>query len=168
MTRYQLAKLVGWADTLRSRKRLQKVVYLLQAAGCPLAAEFSLHHYGPYSEELARLTDEMVRQSFLAEQTTDNSVGKQYVYCLTPAVSQQIRELEATAEGTEWAAELAPFEAQAKQLLKEDLKQLEYASTIVFFHRQGFDWPTAVEKAEQFKQTPAVRMALPLARQAMA
>src|SRR5713226_2600892 len=35
MTRYQLAKLVQWAGTLRTRKRMQKVVYLLQLAGCP-------------------------------------------------------------------------------------------------------------------------------------
>jgi len=165
MTRYQLAKLVGWADTLRSRKRLQKVVYLLQASGCPLATEFSLHHYGPYSEELARLTDEMVRQSFLAEQSTDNQVGRQYIYRLAPTVPQQIGEIEATGEGRQWASELAPFEERAKQLLREDLKQLEYASTIVFFRRQGVDWATAVEKAEQFKRTGAVRDALPLAQQ---
>ena len=62
MTRYQLAKLVEWAGTLNSRKRLQKVVFMLQAAGCPLQAEFYLNHYGTYSlEDVTRLTDEMVR-----------------------------------------------------------------------------------------------------------
>lgn len=55
MTRYQLAKLVEWAGELRSRKRLQKVVYLLQAAGAPIEAEFTLHHYGPYSFDVAQL-----------------------------------------------------------------------------------------------------------------
>jgi hypothetical protein len=37
MNRYQLAKIVDWAGTLETRKRMQKVVYLLQVAGCPLA-----------------------------------------------------------------------------------------------------------------------------------
>jgi hypothetical protein len=30
---------VDWAGTLHLRKRIQKVVYLLQVAGCPLEAE---------------------------------------------------------------------------------------------------------------------------------
>lgn len=46
MTRYQLAKLISWAGTLHSRKKMQKVVFMLQAAGCPLDAEFYLHLYG--------------------------------------------------------------------------------------------------------------------------
>jgi hypothetical protein len=44
MTRYELAKLAAWAETLHSRKRLQKVVFLLHTAGCPLEADFILHH----------------------------------------------------------------------------------------------------------------------------
>jgi hypothetical protein len=164
MNRYQLAKLVSWANCLHTRKRLQKVVYLLQAAGCPLEAEFSLHHYGPYSEELARLTDEMVRQALLDECSSDNMMGKQYTYTLSPAAEQQITELEGTDLGRGWAAELARFEPTAKELLVADLKQLEYASTIVYFHNQGCDWPTAVEKAVTFKKTPAVKNALPLAQ----
>jgi uncharacterized protein YwgA len=51
MTRYQLAKLVEWAGTLRTRKRLQKVVFMLQAAGCPFDDGFGLHHFGPYSSD---------------------------------------------------------------------------------------------------------------------
>ena len=61
MNRYQLAKLVEWAGCLHTRKRLQKLVYMLQSAGCPLEAEFTLHHYGPYSQEIAGLSDAMVR-----------------------------------------------------------------------------------------------------------
>ena len=50
MKRYQLAKLIEWSgESLKTRKRLQKVVYLLQAAGCPLDADYTLH-----LEELAK------------------------------------------------------------------------------------------------------------------
>ena len=164
MTRYQLAKIVSWAGDLQARKRLQKVVYLLQSAGCPLRAEFSLHHYGPYSEELARLTDEMVRQSLLEEQSSEHSQGKQYSYRLSAAAAREITDLEATKPGQVWAGELAGFEAMAKQLLAEDLKQLEYASTIVYFRNQDNDWEAAVAKAETFKLTPAVKNALSLAK----
>ena len=77
MNRYQLAKIVDWAGTLETRKRMQKVVYLLQVAGCPLGADYTLHHYGPYSHDVARLTDEMVQASLLVEKTTSNAVGQQ-------------------------------------------------------------------------------------------
>ena len=69
MNRYQLAKIVQWAGTLRSRKRMQKMIFLLKAAGCPLDADYDLHHYGPYSQDVARLTDEMVREKLLCETT---------------------------------------------------------------------------------------------------
>src|SRR5438876_8802937 len=83
MTRYQLAKLVEWAGILNSRKRLQKVVFLLQASGCPIEAEYFLHHYGPYSQEVARMSDEMVQVGLLEESSQPNPVGVQYAYKLT-------------------------------------------------------------------------------------
>lgn len=168
MTRYQVAKIISWAGSLQARKRLQKVVYLLQSAGCPLVAEYSLHHYGPYSEELARLTDEMVRQSLLVEQSSEHSQGQQFSYRLSPTAAAAITDLEATASGRVWALELAAFEVRAKSLLAEDLRQLEYASTIVYFRNQGSDWVGAVAKAAVFKRTEAVSKALPLAREVVA
>ena len=75
MNRYQLAKIVQWAGTLRSRKRMQKMIFLLQAAGCPLDADYDLHHYGPYSQDVARLTDEMVRRSFSVRQRRRTPTG---------------------------------------------------------------------------------------------
>ena len=89
MNRYQLAKIVDWAGTLDTRKRMQKVVYLLQVAGCPLGADYTLHHYGPYSHDVARLTDEMVQASLLAEKASSNAVGQQYSYSLSDERSQQ-------------------------------------------------------------------------------
>lgn len=168
MTRYQIAKIVSWAGTLQARKRLQKVVYLLQSAGCPLEADYSLHHYGPYSEELARLTDEMVRQSLLEEQSSEQSQGKQYSYRLSIAAAKEITELEATESGGLSALKIAKFENRAKAYLSEDLKQLEYASTIVYFRRQGEEWEAAVAKAATFKRTEAVRSALALAKHVVA
>ena len=168
MNRYQLAKLVEWAGTLRSRKRMQKVVYMLQAACCPLDAEFYLHRYGTYSEDVARLTDEMVRKGLLEEETRPALSGSQYSYRLPAPVRLQLDDLEKTEQGQRWAAQLVPFESKAKSLLQADVKDLEYASTILFFHVQGHAWPDAVEKAIEFKGTPSVRNALALAQRALA
>jgi uncharacterized protein YwgA len=162
MNRYQLAKLVEWAGCLHTRKRLQKLVYMLQSAGCPLDAEFTLHHYGPYAQEVAALSDEMVRNELLVEVVGHNTRGQEYSYQLPESTKRQISDLERSAQGRKWAAQIGPFEPLAKELLKTDLKQLEYASTIAFFRRQGLGWPTAVEKACVFKNTQAVRSAEPL------
>lgn len=168
MTRYQLAKLVQWAGTLRSRKRLQKVVFMLQAAGCSLDADFFLHHFGPYSEEVARLTDEMARKGLLQEEAEPLSGGKRYSYRLPEQVARQVADLEKTEQGKEWAKQLAPFEGKAMSLLQADVKQLEYASTILYFHVHGDEWAAAVEKAAEFKKTSAVGNALTLAQEALA
>lgn len=154
MTRYQLAKLVQWAGSLNSRKRLQKVVYLLQAGRCPLDVKYFLHHYGPYSEDVARLADEMVQVGLLQESCDPNEVGVQYSYALTPHAIAQMRELEKSADGKQPAKPLAAFEAQAKELLATDLALLEVASTIAYFRKQDYSWSAAVEKTCQFKNLP--------------
>src|SRR5262249_1319852 len=130
MTRYQLAKLVEWAGTLNSRKRLQKVVFLLQSAGCPFDAEYTLHHYRPYSQEVARLSDEMVQVGLLEETSEQNQVGLQYSYDLTKNAAKEVAELDQTPKGKKLASQLSPYEAKAKKLLNTDLWLLEVASTL--------------------------------------
>jgi uncharacterized protein len=167
MTRYHLAKLVNWAGMLKSRKRLQKVVFLLQAGGCPLGADFFLHHYGPYSEDVARLTDEMVRENLLIETSEGQPGFERYNYRLSDETSRQLSALDGSAQGEKLKAELAAFEAKARSFLAAELKELEYAATIVYFKQQGYDWPVAVEKATTFKNDEAVKNALRFAQQAV-
>lgn len=155
MTRYQLAKLVEWAGTLNSRKRLQKVVYLLQASGCPYDADYILHHYGPYSQEVARLSDELVQVGLLSESSEPNQVGNQYAYQLTETAVSEMSQLEKTADGKKLAKQLAPFEHTAKELLVTDLRLLEIASTVAYFREQRRSWPDAVERTCNFKDLPA-------------
>ena len=45
--------------TITGKKRLQKLAMLLQVSGLKIDADFSLHHYGPYSFELADAADEL-------------------------------------------------------------------------------------------------------------
>jgi uncharacterized protein YwgA len=172
MTKYQLAKLVDWAGTLRTRKRLQKVVYLLQAAGCPLEADYGLHHFGPYSPDVAQLTDEMAQAGLLEETRESNGVGRQYSYRLTDRARQQLAALEENPQGRAWAEPLAGFEARARQLLRTDVRELEIAATIAYFRRQDNDWSSALEKTSRLKNlsadSPLLRTAEALARQMVA
>jgi uncharacterized protein YwgA len=130
---------------------MQKMVYLLQVMGCPLNADYALHHYGPYSQDVARLTDEMVQAKLLDEQTCSNAVGQYYSYSLSASACRSLEEIEKTSEGQDAGAKLKAFLSDKQWLLDQDLRDLEYAATIVFFHEQGHDWPSAVEKMCQFK-----------------
>ena len=151
MNRYQRAKIVEWAGSLETRKRVQKVVYLLQVAGCPLEADYTLHHYGPYSQDVARLTDEMVQASLLTEKMASIAVGQQYSYSLSEKARRSLADYESTPAGRARSTFLAAFLSKSRWLLQADLRDLEYAATIVFFRQQGHDCPAAVEKMCHFK-----------------
>lgn len=172
MTKYQLAKLVEWAENhLKTRKRLQKVVYLLQAAGCDLGADFRLHYYGPYSEEVATVTDDLVRRNLLSERPHENLAGTQYEYALTDLAKDQLAEAESKAAGRRAAEQLAPFEDLGRRLLRMDLRELEIAATIAYFKRKEETWSKAVESACRFKSlatdAPVVRTAAALAKEVL-
>jgi uncharacterized protein YwgA len=172
MERYQLAKIVEWAGTVDARKRLQKVAYILKVLGCPLDAEYILHRYGPYSEDVARLTDEMVQTDLLVETARSNPAGQQFSYRLSDRARSSLAEFGASARGRSLLQGLEPFESKARQLFQADLKELEYASTVLFFREKGHDWPRAVEEMCRFKGltkgSPIANRAEALAREAVA
>jgi hypothetical protein len=169
MNRFDLAKIVQWAGTFPTRKRIQKVVFLLQAKGFPSDAEFSLHHYGPYSRDLARLTNEMVREGLLQEQKEVHPYGERYSYTLTEASQRQIAQYEETPQGSQRSQEVTGFRSLAEQLCQVDLKELEVAATLAFFREQGHEWATTVDKSCRFKGlvagSPSLQKAERLARQ---
>jgi uncharacterized protein len=169
MTRYQLAKLISWAGTLSSRKRMQKVVCMLQAAGFPSNAEYRLHHFGPYSDDVAHLADEMTHAGLLEEVEKTTALGNTYDYRLSDKAKAALAEFEATSVGEAEAAVLAEHHALAMRLLKADPKDLEYAATLVYFRRRGVKWPEAIEKTCAFKKlrknSLAIRRAEELAKE---
>ena len=167
MTRYQLAKLVSWAETVKGRKRLQKVVFLLQAAGCDLDAEFFLHHYGPYSQDVAQLTDEMTRLKLLIENSDHSGPYEQFTYYLSEDSTLQLEKLDKSQDTKYPTDPINNFESQAKRFFSADLRELEYGATILYFKQQGMDWEIAAQKAVDFKATDRVRDALPFAKSVM-
>lgn len=151
MTRYQLAKLVQWAGTLQTRKRLQKTVYLLQQAGVPFCDQFHLHFYGPYSHDLAGTVDEMVTAGLIKEEC----LGSSYNYSLEPPVEQALEELEKEDYGKKALAELTPFKPLFDELQETDLRVLELASTVVYHRKRGGGAEAAVKATCAFKDEPA-------------
>lgn len=171
MNRYQLAKLVEWAGTIKTRKQLQKVVYLLQASGCPFEAEYTLHLYGPYSADVAQRTDEMVGAGFLDENPTSvGARGQSFSYQLTDKARQKLREVDGQENTRPWLEQMSKFKSQAEALFQEpELRKLEFASTIAYFREeQKMSWEKARDAAAKFKkQKPngqAMREAFVLAK----
>lgn len=163
MNAYQLAKLVEWAGTLKARKRLQKVVYLLKEAGCPLDADYTLHHYGPYSSDVAQRVDAMVQAKLLHEEESSNPMrGRSFSYKLSDTARSQLERIGRDPVIRKRHAAFDRFEPLARRLLEEpDLTKLEFAATIVYFRKQVQEesWQAAREAAATFKnQEPNSRI----------
>ncbi|MGP1345956.1 MAG: hypothetical protein ACTS3F_04710 [Phycisphaerales bacterium] len=154
MEKLQLALLTQWAEEaglggLRGRKRMQKVIYFLQQVGCPIGAEYTLHHYGPYSRCVANITDEMVAEGLLLER---GGGGGQYEYELDAKTRSMIDQARA-CQGESVSA-FEKFKQMAVELLQEDLWTLELGSTILYFFRTQRDspnWERALVDACRYK-----------------
>lgn len=148
MNRLQLATLLSWASDngIQGRKRLQKVVFFLQQAGCPLDCHFTLHHFGPYSRDVADICDEMVAAGLIVEEGGPQAAAMQYSYALKP---QTRAILDRTSD-----AQMSPFQNLGARLIGEKLWSLELGSTILYFYRQGGDWSVAMREACKFKNVP--------------
>ena len=154
MTKYQLAKLILMAGGLRSRKRVQKTIHLLLAAGCPLDVDFRLHYYGPYSSELADLLDRMTDSGILRETEQPTEVGIRYDYELDEPMRESLEAYEQTAKGRAAKEEMATYEEVLNTLCKTGPRVLELASTIVAFREAGCSWEEALGEAAEFKREP--------------
>jgi len=148
MTRYQLARLIECAGSLKARKRLQKVAYLLQAAGAPFDLPFRLHYYGPYSAELAALTDEMTDLDLLKE-TID---GARYDYALSEKGMKALSKLKVENGRATTYEEMEALKPRLKELLERPLRVLELAATIVYYEKALGDLEAAVGATCEFKQ----------------
>lgn len=164
MDKLALATLLSWNEAIEGRKRLQKITYLLQAAGYPADANFILHHYGPYSRDISQTSDELVSLKILEEKKRETQWGTVYHYELTDHGRELL--LKANASRLE---ELERFQTLAEEFKPLSTRQLEIGSTIAFFHRQSHDWDEAVRSACQMKKVegktdPDLEAAIKVAR----
>jgi uncharacterized protein YwgA len=145
MNRLQLATLLSWTGTegFQGRKRLQKVVFFLQEAGCPLDCRYTLLHFGPYSRDVADRCDEMVAARLVEEVGGPTNGDMQYAYKLMPNARTALSQAPDPV--------MKPFQTLGTSLIKENLWKLELGSTILYFYRQIGDWDQAYTRACEFK-----------------
>ncbi len=145
MKDYWLAKLISSVKEVDSRKRLQKSIYLLQLAGCPLRLSYILHYYGPYSFELAGLIDQLDGAEIIKE----TQVGPAYKSRIMPRGNEVIKNFEKTKVGVKAKQALNSFIPKFKVLNIEDPWLLELAATAAYFRKDN--WEEAKRQTARFK-----------------
>lgn len=137
------AKLINFfqiADELTGRKKMQKMIYILQKSGVPFEEKFAFHFYGPYSEELTLRVEELCNLGFLQEKREDKSSYYQYHYQITE---------DGKAFLEEFPNELPLAAEKVGYLKSKSSRFLELVATLLYFD----DLPAedAVEKLHKVK-----------------
>lgn len=122
----RLGLLLRSVGSIDGRKRLQKIVHILQERGITFDQVFEFSFYGPYSAGL-RLDMDVLRDEKLIREES----GHRYAYQPQPEFLELLNKL-AGPEYPRWA----DF---AKQLNAYEPKKLEALSTILFLQGRGYE-----------------------------
>lgn len=124
------------------RTRLQKIAYLLSAAGLEDSFHFMYKHYGPYSKQLAQSTQEAAVLGFIEEEEKTTSWGGTY----------SVYKVATDSTGTPPSSTETPRRQFFKLLIDSNAIELELAATAVFLAVEGNQQPwdeTARRKPEK-------------------
>ena len=151
MKDYWLAKLISSVTEVDSRKRLQKSIYLLQQAGCPLQFSYILHYYGPYSFELAGLVDQLKGADIIDESPEQTGFGGvRYRSEISQKGKRVLENFQKSKTGKEVYAQIQPFIPIFEKFNQKDLWVLELAATIAYFYEGN--WAEAQKQTATFKK----------------
>jgi uncharacterized protein YwgA len=167
MKDYWLAKLIASVPGIDSRKRLQKSIYLLQRAGCPLKCDYLLHYYGPYSFELAGLMDQLSGAKIIEETPEQLGTGVvRYKSVITEKGTRVVNSFERTEQGQKVLRQVAPFIERFKNLTRENPWVLELGATVAYYYEDN--WEYARTQTAAFKkiahEDPQLDKAIELAK----
>ncbi|QGP92722.1 hypothetical protein MGLY_21110 [Neomoorella glycerini] len=141
---HRLLTLIKLAGKIHGRKRLQKLVYILQSLGYAFPEEFSYYLYGPYSPELQFEVKAMVDKGLIQE----NRDGDIYSYSLTENGEEVLNLLNSQQQPYSW--ENLP-EALVKEVVEQDSQFLELVSTIMYLQNMGYENTEVIDKAKALK-----------------
>ncbi|WP_404334718.1 YwgA family protein [Planococcus rifietoensis] len=120
----RIVDFIATAEGVTGRKKLQKMVYIMKKLNVPFKEKYEFHIYGPYSEELTALIEELCDMGFLSEALEDKGSYVQYKYAVTD-------------EGMEFRNAVGasiPKNPEAAALLNaKSARFLELASTLLYF-----------------------------------
>ncbi|TMN22036.1 YwgA family protein [Lentibacillus cibarius] len=136
----KLMQFFSEAKEVTGRKKLQKMIYILQKCDFPFEEKYQFHFYGPYSEELSLRTEELCNLGFLTERKEEKSNYFQYHYQITGDGLDFLRQFQ---------MDMPEMTEQIAMLKEKSSRFLELVSTILYF--DGLSRDEAVEKVHTVK-----------------
>ncbi|RYL95083.1 hypothetical protein EWI07_03405 [Sporolactobacillus sp. THM7-4] len=137
----RIAALIDQAGEIVGRKKLQKMVYILQRTGAPFHETYHFHFYGPYSEELSVQLEELYNFGFLAEEKEKKSGTLCYRYRLTESGETFLKRYSGT---------LPDLTDLTEKLNRESVSFLELVSLLLYFDQLPRE--SAIEKVHQMRK----------------
>ncbi|MEW9676360.1 YwgA family protein [Lentibacillus sp. L22] len=112
------------AKEVPGRKKLQKMIYILQKNHVPFAEKFQFHFYGPYSEELSLRVEELTNLGFVSEEKEEKSNYYQYNYQITKDGQEFLRQ---------FSLDMPDFADKVAELKTKSSRFLELVATMLYF-----------------------------------
>lgn len=112
------------AESVKGRKKLQKLIYILQKCRVPFKEKFQFHFYGPYSEELTLRVEELCNLHLIQESKEDKGNYSRYNYSITE---------EGQAFLNQFTLDMPNFLPHIELLQDKSSRFLELVSTMLFF-----------------------------------
>ncbi|WP_080872308.1 YwgA family protein [Oceanobacillus timonensis] len=112
------------AKQVTGRKKLQKMIYILQQNRVPFEEKYQFHFYGPYSEELTLRVEELCNLHFLDEEKEEKSNYHQYHYTITEDGQTFLNQFEVN---------MPDLQGQINHLQNCSARFLELVSTMLYF-----------------------------------
>ncbi|RKQ31538.1 YwgA family protein [Oceanobacillus halophilus] len=120
----KLMQFFSMAENVTGRKKLQKMIYILQKCNIPFEEKYQFHFYGPYSEELTLRVEELCNLGFLNEVKEDRSNYYQYNYTITSDGKDFLQQ---------FALDMPEYGDKVEKLKTKSSRFLELVATMLYF-----------------------------------
>lgn len=136
----KLMQFFSVAKEVTGRKRLQKMIYILQKCQVPFEERYAFHVYGPYSEELTLRVEELCNLTFIDEVKEDKGNYFQYQYKITDQGENFLRQFQ---------LDMPDISGHISQLKSRSARFLELVATMLYF--DDLTKPEVEAKIQQVK-----------------
>lgn len=134
----EYAKIALAIDTCQSgvdgRKKLQKMIHIAEVLGYPLEEYFTLHLYGPYSQELAADVQRMKEMNIVIEREMDNY----YIIKLTEDGEKFLEHFQENIKEDIGVEKFNKMKNLFRKLSFFEPWKLEIISTLFYFYQIGY------------------------------
>lgn len=138
----RIGLLLRRVKVIETRKKVQKIVHILQAMGAPFPERFDFHHYGPFSSELWREIEAFEAEGLVTEAAIQGNLP---TFRLEPT-NKLLSLLEEDS-----GVDDEPWVEWAEELNAKRPRRLEGISTLLYFHQRLWPVQTWSSKFKELK-----------------